>query len=159
SVCKGLIRIDAAENGGRRWGRTVVAGTQDNGRRARSLQERRVSWVGDERQIPGAGALDAGDPADLDIAVTPDPAAQTFGEIPELQGEVRMVTSSTSRWPPDSADRAQTDVRRPETRFTMNRTSAITSRMWMKPAATFNASPSAQKMSSSTISVQSMSSP
>ena len=76
---------------------------ENDGGRARLAEQRDVARIRDEGEVAGARVLDAGDAADLDVAVPLEAAVQLFGDVAQLQcfnGLVaRGITCSNSRAP------------------------------------------------------------
>ena len=88
----------------------------DDRRRARRGELRHVLFVRDEADVAGTGALDAGNAADLDVAVALQAAVQPIGKLSQLQSRPNLKSGrvkSTMRFQADgTATRSKKDDRR-----------------------------------------------
>ena len=84
------IRIPGAQHRARRRRRIVL---EDHGRGTRRAQDLLVFGVGEERDVARFGGLNARDAADLDVAVTLQPAVEPLGEFAQFHlAEIVMRT-------------------------------------------------------------------
>jgi hypothetical protein len=67
---------------------------KDHSRRARPAQLRRILGIREEGQVAGPGVLDAGNPANIDVAVAFETAIDAGREILEFQSVGKYLTTS-----------------------------------------------------------------